>query len=140
MVSTASSRVGSKPDLVARRTSAGPGSLCALDRATVDLACARGRERAGGVPTDRRARPALDSAEGNPLSGQGEADSVYEKASEAVSDVTDRASDMWDEPYARGTRYYSGGSRALSNIDGGTWAAMFIADAIGYGLSLLIHG
>jgi len=77
---------------------------------------------------------------GGQRSGQGEAENVYGQASEAISNVADQASEMWDEAYDQGTRYYRDGSRALSNIDGGTWAAMFIAGAIGYGLSLLIHG
>jgi hypothetical protein len=58
---------------------------------------------------------------------------LYEQASDAMSDVADRASDMWDEAYDRGARYYR-------DADGSAIITAIVAGAVGYGLAYLIHG
>ena len=58
---------------------------------------------------------------------------VYQQATEAMSDVADRASDMWEEAYDRGARYYR-------EADGSAIATAIVAGAVGYGLAYLIHG
>jgi len=58
---------------------------------------------------------------------------LYEQASDAMSDVADRASDMWDEAYDRGARYYR-------DADGSAIITAIVAGAVGYGLAYLVHG
>jgi hypothetical protein len=57
----------------------------------------------------------------------------YDQASGAMSDMADRASDMWDEAYDRGARYYR-------DADGSVVATAIVAGVIGYALAYLIHG
>ena len=57
----------------------------------------------------------------------------YDQASEAVSGMAESASDMWDEAYERGARYYR-------DADGSALITAIVAGAIGYGLAYLIHG
>ena len=65
--------------------------------------------------------------------GQGEAAGIYDQASEALSNVADRASGMWDEAYDQGARYYR-------DVGGSTIGAVLVAGAVGYALAWLIHG
>jgi len=56
-----------------------------------------------------------------------------------MSGVAERASEMWDEVYDQGERYYREGSRAVSNIDGSALAFALIVGVAGYALAYLIH-
>jgi hypothetical protein len=58
---------------------------------------------------------------------------MYEQASEAVANVADRASDMWDGAYEQGARYYR-------DVGGSTMGAVIVAGVVGYALAWLIHG
>jgi hypothetical protein len=58
---------------------------------------------------------------------------VYQQATEAMSNMADRASDMWDDAYDRGAHYYR-------KADGGTLGAVIAAGLVGYALAYLIHG
>src|SRR5687767_2254159 len=60
-------------------------------------------------------------------------ESMYEQASEAVSNVADRASDMLDDAYEQGARYYR-------DVGGSTMGAVIVAGVVGYALAWLIHG
>jgi hypothetical protein len=60
-------------------------------------------------------------------------EALYEQASDAMSNMADRASEMWDEAYDRGARYYR-------DADGSAIAAAIVAGAVGYALAYLIHG
>jgi len=71
---------------------------------------------------------------------QGGAEHLYEQARDAVSGVAERASEMWDDVYDQGERYYREGSRAVSNIDGSALAFALIVGVAGYALAYLIHG
>ena len=66
-------------------------------------------------------------------STQGWSESAYDQASEAMSNVADRASDMWDGAYNQGARYYR-------DLGGSTIGAVLVAGAVGYALAWLIHG
>ena len=57
-----------------------------------------------------------------------------------MSNVADRASELWDDAYDQGERYYRQGSRVVSNMDGGTVALMLLVGTIGYALAWMIHG
>ena len=65
--------------------------------------------------------------------GQSGAEEIYEQASEAVSNVADRASEMWDDAYDQGARYYR-------DVGGSTIGAVIVAGAVGYALAWLVHG
>jgi hypothetical protein len=71
---------------------------------------------------------------------QGGAEHLYEQAKGAVSDVADRASEMWDDVYEQGGRYYREGSRVVANVDGSALAFALVAGAVGYALAYLVHG
>ena len=66
-------------------------------------------------------------------SSQGGSESVYDQASEAISSVAERASDLWDDAY-------EGGARAIGNVGGVTLGALVVAGAVGYGIAWLAHG
>jgi hypothetical protein len=71
---------------------------------------------------------------------QGGAEHLYEQARDAVSGVAERASEMWDDVYDRGERYYREGSRRVSNVDASALAFALIVGVAGYALAYLIHG
>lgn len=71
---------------------------------------------------------------------QGGAEQLYDQARNAMSDVADRASEMWDDAYDQGARYYREGSRAVANIDGSAIAFALVAGLAGYALAYVIHG
>ena len=48
-----------------------------------------------------------------------------------MSNVADRASELWDDAYDQGERLYRQGSRVVSNMDGGTVALMLLVGTIG---------
>jgi len=72
--------------------------------------------------------------------GQRTNETVYDQAKDAMSNVADRASELWDDAYDQGERYYREGSRAIGNMDGGTVALMLLVGTIGYALAWMIHG
>ena len=72
--------------------------------------------------------------------GPGAGGKMYEQATHAMSNVADRASELWDDAYDQGERYYRQGSRVVSNMDGGTVALMLLVGTIGYALAWMIHG
>ena len=57
---------------------------------------------------------------------------LYEQASDAMSEMADRASDMWEGAYDRGARYYR-------DADGSAVVTAIVAGTIGYALAYLIH-
>jgi len=75
----------------------------------------------------------------NPRSS-GSGSGMADQAKEALRNVTDRASDTWDDVSKRGGDYYRQGSQAVSNVDSSTMTAMFIAGTIGFGIAWLIFG
>ena len=79
-------------------------------------------------------------ARGDRQAGQGTGGNIYEQATDAMSNVADRASELWDDAYDQGERYYRQGSRVVSNMDGGTVALMLLVGTIGYALAWMIHG
>jgi hypothetical protein len=62
-----------------------------------------------------------------------ESQGVYQQATDAMSNVADRASDMWEEAYDRGARYYR-------NADGSAIGSVIVGGLVGYALAYLIHG
>ena len=68
----------------------------------------------------------------NQGSAHRESEGFYNQATEAMSNMAESASDMWDEAYDRGTRYYR-------DTDGSAVVTAVVAGAIGYALAYLIH-
>ena len=66
-------------------------------------------------------------------SAQGGSESIYDQAGEAISNIAERASDLWDDAY-------EGGARAIGNVGGVTLGALVVAGAVGYGIAWLAHG
>lgn len=62
-----------------------------------------------------------------------ESEGLYDQASEAISNMAEGASDMWDDAYDRGARYYR-------DADGSVVVTAIVAGAIGYALAYLVHG
>ena len=65
---------------------------------------------------------------------------MADQAREAIQNVTDQASDAWDDVSKRGARYYRQGSRAVGDMDSSTMTGLLIAGAVGFGLGWLIFG
>jgi len=57
-----------------------------------------------------------------------------------MRDVAEGASEMWDEAYEQGRRYYRQGSQAIERVDSVILSGWIIAGAIGFGLAWLIFG
>lgn len=72
--------------------------------------------------------------------GQQDTSEIANRAREAARDAADTASEALDDVYERGQRYYRQGSRAISDMDGTTAAALFAAGAMGFALAWLIFG
>lgn len=65
---------------------------------------------------------------------------MADQAREAIQNVTDQASDAWDDVSKRGASYYRQGSRAVGDMDSSTMTGLLIAGAVGFGLGWLIFG
>ncbi|KAA2238277.1 hypothetical protein [Salinarimonas soli] len=61
-----------------------------------------------------------------------------DQAQDAMRSAASTASELWDEAYDQGGRYYRRGSEALGGVD--TLTATFLAGAVGFGLAWLIFG
>ena len=57
-----------------------------------------------------------------------------------VRDVAEGASEMWDEAYEQGERYYRQGRRAIEQTDTTTMMGWLVAGAVGFGLAWLMFG
>ena len=90
--------------------------------------------RADNARTDQQ-----PPAQGSSHDAHDAADQLYNKAKDASRYVADRASEIWDEAYDEGRRYYREGSRAVGDLDGSTVATALVAAALGYALAYLIH-
>lgn len=89
--------------------------------------------------TDNRRNDQRPLGQGGRDDAQGAADQLYDKAKDATHYVADRASELWDDAYDQGRRYYREGSRAVGDFNGSKVTAALIAAALGYGLAYLIH-
>src|SRR5215212_1976286 len=69
----------------------------------------------------------------NQTSPQGTSEGLYQQATHAMSNMAEGASDIWDEAYDRGARYYR-------EADGSILGTALIAGLVGYALAYLIHG
>ena len=58
----------------------------------------------------------------------------------AMSDMANRASEMWDDAYDQGARYYREGTRAVSNVDGTSISMLLLGGALGYAIAWMVHG
>lgn len=58
----------------------------------------------------------------------------------AVRDVAEGASELWDEAYEQGERYYRQGRRAIERADSTTMMGWLVAGAVGFGIAWLMFG
>jgi hypothetical protein len=63
---------------------------------------------------------------------------ITDQARSAMRDVADRASEVWDDAYNRGERFYRQGSRAVGELDSTTMAGFLVAAAAGFALGWLM--
>ena len=70
----------------------------------------------------------------------GRGDNLSDQRQGAVRGAADTASELWDEAYEQGERYYRQGSQMLGNVDGTTLSGWLIAGAVGLGLGWLLFG
>ena len=57
-----------------------------------------------------------------------------------VRDVAEGASELWDEAYEQGERYYRQGRRAIEQTDSTTMMGWLVAGAVGFGIAWLMFG
>jgi hypothetical protein len=57
-----------------------------------------------------------------------------------MRDAAEGASELWNETYEQGRRYYRQGSRAIGHVDSATVMGWLVAGAVGFGLAWLIFG
>ena len=55
-----------------------------------------------------------------------------------MRDVAEGASELWDEAYEQGERYYRQGRRAIEQTDSTTMMGWLVAGAVGFGLAWLM--
>ena len=73
-------------------------------------------------------QPQAARYEGSP---QETSEGLYRQATDAMSNMAEGASEMWDEAYRQGARYYR-------EADGSILSAI-VAGLVGYALAYLIH-
>lgn len=69
-------------------------------------------------------------------SGAGMADQVQG----AMRSASETASELWDDAYEQGQRYYRQGSQAVGEVDTATLTGWLVAGGIGFGLAWLFFG
>ncbi len=74
---------------------------------------------------------------GGPSGQQTGGGSIYEQAQGAVSSVAETASDLWDDVYHEGERYYREGRQAIGRLDAVTIGGLAAAGALGFVMSYL---
>ena len=94
---------------------------------------------------DIQSRDPLGASGGQPGSSKhqqssGSGGGMADQAKEAVRNVTDRASDTWDDVSKRGGHYYRQGTRAVGDVDSTTMTGLLVAGVVGLGLGWLIFG
>jgi hypothetical protein len=89
---------------------------------------------------NNQSRPAGGSSGASTGGSSGSSAGMADQARDTLRSATDRASDAWDSASEYGSRYYRQGSRAVSDMDSSTMTGLFVAGAIGFGLSWLIFG
>jgi hypothetical protein len=67
-------------------------------------------------------------------------ESYTDQVQGALRGAADSASDMWDDAYEQGQRYYRQGTQAVGEVDTATLSGWLIAGAIGFGLGWLMFG
>jgi len=86
--------------------------------------------------------PSQSSSGSPPRRGQQNArdPGLSDQVQGTMRDVAEGASELWDDAYEQGRRYYRQGSRAIGHVDSVTISGWVVAGAIGFGLAWLIFG
>jgi hypothetical protein len=70
----------------------------------------------------------------------GFADEVRGGLGDMAGNMAEGASELWDDAYEQGRRYYRQGSEAVGQVDPATLSGWLVAGAIGFGLAWLLFG
>lgn len=94
---------------------------------------------------DIQANDPIGRSDGRPGASQSGSSSgggagLADQARDTLKTASSAASDAFDNASEYGSRYYRQGSRAVGDMDTGTWAGLFMAGAIGFGLGWLVFG
>ncbi len=79
---------------------------------------------------------ARTQAGGRSNEAQGTAENLYGQARDAVRDVAENASELWDDAYDQGRQLYRSGTGAVGSLD---ITGVLIGLAAGYALAWAIH-
>ncbi len=66
--------------------------------------------------------------------------SLSDQVQGTVRDVAEGASELWDEAYEQGERYYRQGRQAIERADSTTMMGWLVAGAVGFGIAWLMFG
>jgi hypothetical protein len=72
--------------------------------------------------------------------GRQEGPGWSDQAQSALRNASDTASELWDDAYEQGRRYYREGGQMVGNLDAATLTGWLVAGGIGFGLAWLIFG
>ncbi len=61
-----------------------------------------------------------------------------EQAGSAVNRFTETSSELWDDVYDQGERYYRQGRRAIGDLDGVTLGGLIAAGALGFAVAWMM--
>jgi hypothetical protein len=93
-----------------------------------------------------RAGNMSSSAAGSPPRGGGEqggqrgGEGFSEQAQSAMRGVADSASELWDDAYEQGGRYFRQGGQMVGQVEPATVTGWLVAGAVGFGLAWLLFG
>ncbi len=60
------------------------------------------------------------------------------QAQNSMSGITETASELWDNAYDQGERYYRQGRQAIGNLDGVTLGGLIAAGALGFAVAWMM--
>ena len=94
------------------------------------------------MPANQTGPSSRSSSGGPPRPGQQNPQDagLSDQVQGTVRDVADGASELWDEAYEQGERYYRQGRRAIEQTDSTTLMGWLVAGAVGFGIAWLMFG
>jgi hypothetical protein len=94
------------------------------------------------MPANQTGPSARSSPGGPPRPGQQNPQDagLSDRVQGTVRDVAEGASEMWDDAYEQGERYYRQGRRAIEQTDSTTLMGWLVAGAVGFGIAWLMFG
>ena len=72
--------------------------------------------------------------------GQDSGPGMVDQVQGAMRSASETASELWDDAYEQGQRYYRQGSQVVGEVDTATLTGWLVAGGIGFGLAWLFFG